>query len=78
MMGGPCMDGGGTVEEMLFEDERLGRMRAMATDRYEELVSVRKVGFYKSCYEIVEMDSDKGARITKVDAESGAIIRESK
>ena len=75
MMGGPCFNGGGTIEEMFMLVDEMNRDRF---DRYEELVYVRRVPLYRSCYEIIEKDSGKGIRITKVDAESRAIIRETK
>lgn len=47
-------------------------------DRYEELESIRQLLPYKACYIITERDSKKGIRITKVDAESGGIARETR
>ena len=73
-MGGPCFNGGPTFQEVLLLGEEISRRG----DRYEELISVKRLMPYNSCYEIIERDSAKGRRIMKIDAKSGGIVRDTK
>lgn len=47
-------------------------------DRYETLMNVLKDHAIKGKYTIYEDDSRRGIRITIVDSETGAIIREAR
>lgn len=48
------------------------------TDRYKTLVKIRKDNLIEGKYTIYESDKIKGTRITIVDKDTGAIIRETK
>lgn len=48
------------------------------TDRYEILDEIRRDNLIEGKYTIYESDKRKGTRITIVDKDTGAIIRETK